>query len=110
MCNSLITHYAIQGERDMEALHERLARIRKAKGLTAKAVARAVGAAETTYRGWESGRSRMIPPFEKLSEVLAISVTELIIGQKPEGAEILDTLVSIEEELRKLRIKIGSRI
>jgi transcriptional regulator with XRE-family HTH domain len=94
----------------MEALHERLARTRKAKGLTAKAVAQAIGEAESTYRGWESGRGRKLPPFEKLSEVLSISVTELVVGQPADLGEVLQTLTVIEGELRRLRLKIGSRI
>lgn len=94
----------------MEELHERLNRLRKAKGLTAKAVAAAIGEAESTYRGWESGRGRKLPPFEKLSQVLAISVTELVVGQQPDLADALDTLVRIEEELRMLRLKMSLRI
>ncbi len=94
----------------MEQLHQRLRRIRKAKGLTAKAVAGAIGEAESTYRGWESGRGRKLPPFEKLSQVLSISVTELVVGQQPALTDAIDTLTRIEEEVRKLRIKMSSRI
>jgi transcriptional regulator with XRE-family HTH domain len=94
----------------MEELHERLARVRKARGLTAKAVANAIGEAESTYRGWESGRGRKLPRFEQLSEVLSISVTELVVGQAPELNEALETLEKIEGQLRKLRLNIGSRI
>ena len=94
----------------MEQLHERLVKLRKAKGLTAKAVARAIGEAESTYRGWETGKGRKLPPFEKLSQVLSISVTELVVGQKPELSEALEVLLRIEEDLRRVRLKMGSRI
>ncbi len=93
----------------MEQLHERLTRIRKAKGLTRKAVAQALGEAESTYRGWESGRGWRLPPLDKLSQILSISVTELLVGQKPEAAELIETLAKVEEELRQLRLKISSR-
>ncbi len=93
----------------MEQLHQRLARIRKAKGLTAKTVAQAIGEAESTYRGWENGRGRKLPPFEKLSQVLSISVTELIVGQKPDLTEALEELKQIEEQLYKLRLRLSSR-
>ncbi len=94
----------------MEPLHERLTRVRKARGLTAKAVARAIGVPESTYREWENGRGRKLLPFEKLSQVLSISVTELIIGQRPEMSEVLESLSQIEEAVRKLRLNLGSRI
>lgn len=70
----------------------------------------AIGEAESTYRGWESDRDRKLPPCELLSQVLSISVTELIVGQKPELAEVLDALERIEEQTRQLRLTIGSRI
>ncbi len=47
---------------------------------------------------------------EKLSQVLSISVTELVVGQKPEAAEIVELLAKAEEILRELRLKIVSRI
>ncbi len=94
----------------MEQLHQRLVRIRKARGLSAKAVAIAIGEAESTYRGWENGRGRKLPPFERLSHVLSISVTELVVGQKPDLSEALESLGKIEEQVRKLRLKLSSRI
>ena len=93
----------------MEKLHQRLLRIRKAKGLTAKEVAFAIGEAESTYRGWESGRGLNLPPFEKLSQVLSISVTELVVGQSPEMADVLESLAQIEVDVRELRLKMASR-
>lgn len=94
----------------MEPLHQRLIRIRQQRGLTAKAVARAIGVAESTYRQWENGKGRKLPPFQKLSEVLSISVTELLIGQKPEIADVLESLANIEQEIRELRLKLGTNL
>ena len=94
----------------MEQFHQRLARIRKAQGLTATVVAKAIGEAESTYRGWESGRGRKLPPFTKLSQVLSISVTELVVGQRPDFSEVMDQLNKIEDQIRKLRLDLSSRI
>lgn len=94
----------------MEQLYERLARLRKERKFTAKAVAEAIGEAESTYRGWENERGRKLPPFEKLSQVLSKSVSELVVGHRPEVAEALQILAEVEEQLRRLRLKIGSRI
>lgn len=74
-----------------EKLNQRLKRFREQKGLNAKQMAKLIDTAETTYRDWESGRSlRNIPPFQKICEVLSISVTELIVGQQPERQELID--------------------
>lgn len=95
---------------EMEEIYQRLMRIRKARGLTAKAIAEAIGEAESTYRGWESGRGRKLPPFDKISKVLAISVTELVVGQPPDLEEALEILNKVEQQLHKLRLDLSSRI
>lgn len=93
-----------------ESIAERMARIRKERNLTAKSVAVAVGAAESTYREWENGRGMRLPPFQKISQVLAISVTELVTGEKPELSDVLEELKRAEDILRELRLKLGARI
>ena len=67
-----------------EALNERLKRLREERGLTAKAMAGLIDVAESTYREWEYGRGLKLPPLQKISQVLTISVTELVTGQRPE--------------------------
>ena len=92
------------------SFNQSLEDLRKAKGLTAKAMARAIGVPESTYREWEYGRGLRLPPFQKLSHVLAVSVTELLTGCKPPWQEHLDGLALIESHLRELRLKLSSLI
>lgn len=93
-----------------EKIHQRLERLRRAKQLTAKSMARLIEVPESTYREWEYGRGFKLPPFQKISQVLAISVTELITGEKPELAPLLKELEDIENLIREMRLKIGSLI
>lgn len=93
-----------------EPLNKRLERLRRERGLTAKAMARLIEVPESTYREWEYGRGLKLPPFTKISQVLAISVTELVIGEKPSGQNYLEELKSIEESIRELRLRMGSLI
>jgi DNA-binding transcriptional regulator YiaG len=46
-----------------EPLNQRLERLRREKGLTAKAMAKLIGVAESTYREWEYGRGLKLPGF-----------------------------------------------
>ena len=93
-----------------ESIAARMARLRRERKLTAKAVAIAIGAAESTYREWENGRGMKLPPFHKISQLFAISVTELITGEKPDLAEVTREIEKAEESLRELRLKLGTRI
>lgn len=91
-----------------EPLNKRLERLRKAQGLTAKAMAQLVEIPESTYREWEYGRGLKLPPFQKISQVLAISVTELVTGQKPPLQNHLGELEKIELQCREARLKLSS--
>ena len=91
-----------------EPLNKRLERLRTEKGLTARAMAKAIGVPESTYREWEYGRGLKLPPLQEISQVLAISVTELMTGQAPELSSLMQELEAIEDLLRKSRLKIGS--
>ncbi len=84
---------------EQEALNKRLERLRKVKGLNAKEMARSIGVPESTYREWEYGRGLKLIPFEKISQVLAISVTELITGQQPQWQNHLDELKALEKKI-----------
>ncbi len=90
-----------------EPFHLRLQRLRMLRKLTAKSLARALEIPESTYREWEYGKGRLLP-LEKISQVLAISVTELVTGTPPEMQSHLEELEKIEQMLRQLRLKIGS--
>src|ERR1700679_3386462 len=86
-------------------LNQRLERLRRERGLTAKAMAKLVGVAESTYREWEYGRGLKLPPFQKFSQVLAISVTEIMTGQKPDWEELVEELEVIEKRINELKLK-----
>jgi len=93
-----------------ELFHERLERLRRERKLTAKAMAQSIDVAESTYREWEKGRGMKLPPFQKISQVLAISVTELITGEKPAWAELTEKLMNLEKNITELRLNLSSRI
>ena len=91
-----------------ENLAARLRRLRLNKRITAAEMARLIGVAPTTYREWEKSRGLSLPPFQKISQVLAISVTELISGEKPNMQVHLESLEQIEKLLRELRLKLSA--
>ena len=49
-------------------------------------------------------------PFKKISQVLAISVTELVLGEKPEWHDVLERITMIERVVAELRSDLSSRI
>jgi transcriptional regulator with XRE-family HTH domain len=87
---------------------KRLKKQREALKLTLTEVARAIEVPKTTYADWENGRGLRMIPLKKLSQVLAISVTELVVGERSSGQEIIDELALIEKKVRELKQKIGS--
>lgn len=93
-----------------ESLGQRLERLRKEKNLTAKAVARLIDVPESTYREWEYGRGLKLPPCQKISQVLGISVSELITGESPDWETHLESLEKLEQNLRETRLKLSSLI
>lgn len=95
---------------EAEPLNKRLERLRKKRGLTAKAMARLIDVAESTYREWEYGRGLKLPPWQKISQVLGVSVTELVTGEHSDWRKELAELELIENRLHELRLNIGTRI
>lgn len=73
-----------------ELFHKRLECLRRDRKLTAKAMTQSIDVAESTYREWEKGRGMKLPPFQKISQVLTISVTKLITGEKFALLEVVD--------------------
>ena len=94
----------------LEGFGERLRRLREKKGLSAKEVARQAGIPESTYREWEYGRPQKLPPFSKLSEILESPLSELITGEAADLDWVLNEFALLEEQIRKLRSKLASRI
>ena len=89
-----------------ESFNQRLSRLRKEKNLSAAEMARLIDVPPTTYREWEYGRKTKLPPFLKIGQVLAISVTELVTGQKSSPIPELEELRRIEEKLRQIRLTL----
>jgi DNA-binding XRE family transcriptional regulator len=73
-------------------------------------MAQSIDVAESTCREWEKGRGMKLPPFQRISQVLAISVTELMTGEIPVWAEVIDELARIEKKIAELRLELTSRI
>lgn len=91
-----------------ERFDERLKRLRIEKGLTAQAMADAINVPGSTYRDWENGKGLRIPPLEEISQVLAISVIELVTGRQNSRSDVVSSLAAVETQLRQIRIAIGS--
>jgi transcriptional regulator with XRE-family HTH domain len=88
-----------------ESFNVRLKRLRTERNLSAAEMARLIRVAPTTYREWEYGRGMKFPPFLEISQVLAISVTELVTGQKIGTDRDAAELECLEKKLRELRLK-----
>jgi hypothetical protein len=73
-------------------------------------MARQIDMAESTYREWEYGRRLKPPLLLKTSQVLTISVTALVIGDRFNPQEHLDQLKLLETSLAEIRLNLGSRI
>ena len=94
-----------------ETLGKRLERLRKEKNFTAKQVARLIEVPESTYHDWESNRNaKNQMPFQKISLVLAVSVTELITGELPDKQELLEGVKELEEKIIELKNIISTKI
>jgi transcriptional regulator with XRE-family HTH domain len=87
---------------------ERLKTLRAHKGLSASEMARLIGVPQTTYSDWENGKGLRIPPLLKISQVLAISVTELVIGQQTPADELIKEIELVEEKLRSIKVKLST--
>lgn len=98
-----------RGEVQMaEQFHKRLKRLRTKRNLSASELAKLIGVAQSTYSDWENGKGLRIPPYQSISQVLAISVTELITGELPSIESTLKELESLEKRLREIRAKLSS--
>ena len=91
-----------------EEFSVRLKRLREKAGLSTHELAKLIGIAQSTYSDWENGKGLRPVPYQKMSQVLAISVTELITGMKPSNQEVIEELESIESKIREIKIKLTS--
>lgn len=94
-----------------EPIYIRLKRIRCDQNISVKKMAQLIGVPLSTYREWEKGRGiKSLPPFVKISQVLAISVTELMTGDTPNLKWVSDDLQAIEIQARNLKLKLNNFI
>lgn len=84
----------------MESLGKRLMRLRTNKNLSQAELARLIGVSSSTYREWELGRDIQGEPYMKLSEILEVSLTELLTGKI---ATFEEHLLRIEESVKSIR-------
>lgn len=91
-----------------EEFSTRLKRLREKAGLSTHEMAKLIEVAQSTFSDWENGRGLRPVPYQKMSQVLAISVTELITGMKPNNREIIEELESIESKIREMKTKLNS--
>lgn len=91
-----------------EAFHRRLKRLRERANLSTHEMAKLIGVAQSTYSDWEHGRGLRPLPYQEMSQVLAISVTELITGMKPNNQHVIEELNGIEAKIREIKTKLSS--
>lgn len=91
-----------------EKFAERLKALRVQKGLSASEMARLIGVPQSTYSDWENGKGLRLPPLQRISQVLAISVTELVTGQQIPADELIKEIEFVEEKLRSIKAKLSS--
>lgn len=78
----IVTHMATKDSAFFKALGERIATIRKERGMTQQALAEQLGIAQQTLGHYEVARARiaadLLPP---LARLLDVSLDELLIGE-----------------------------
>lgn len=84
----------------MNTFGKRLKALREQKNLTLKEVADALKVSGSTYREWENGRSILGEPYLSLAQILGVSLTELMTGEKP---TVEKELTLIEEHIKNIR-------
>jgi transcriptional regulator with XRE-family HTH domain len=95
-----------EGEWIMNAIGKRIKAGREKKGWSVTEAAKAIGIPTSTYREWEYGRGVRADLVLVLSEALDVSVVELLRGEKPGKAEILQDLQEIERLLAAIKTKV----
>lgn len=87
---------------------KRLRQLREAKNFTASEVAQALKVPITTYREWENGRAIRGLPYVRIAEILQVSLTELMTGEKSERKELFEQLEQIERLIFQHRKSLQS--
>lgn len=85
----------------MESFSQRLKRLRVAKGLTVKEIAKQIGVSVSTYREWEYGRAiQSIDPYLHLTKVLRVGLIELLTGKVSSHQALIKRLEEIQTQAR----------
>lgn len=91
---------------DKEKTGQLITRLRKDKGLTQKQLADALNVTDKAVSKWERGLSFPdISMLEPISELLDISIMEILAGEKLDGAEPMTRLEA--KELIDASVEIG---
>lgn len=90
------------------AFYTRLRALRVRQNLTSTEMARLLQVPKSTYSDWENGKRLNMPPLLKISQILSISVTELITGEQPNHQTTLNKIVEIEKILSQIKANIAS--
>lgn len=87
-----------------ERFADRLARLRRAQGLSAQKLANLLNVPASTYRAWETGRAiQGHQALLDLSRTLSVSLGELLTGTRSQFFQVAHRLESVETELRSIR-------
>lgn len=72
--------------------------------LKVKEVAQYIGVAESTYREWENGRRIQGEPYLKISEILHISIGDLLgLNKRDVLQELFTQIENLEKHVKILR-------
>ncbi len=73
-----------------------------------KEMAQKIDVPVTTYREWEYGRAIQGEPYVAISEVLEVSLYELLTGTSKDKNRVNLALLDAENALRKIRLEVMS--
>lgn len=98
-------HAQLEGSTDYNMLGDRLARLRRAKGLSKSDLAEQLGVTATSICYWEQGRSRpRLARIEALAALLGTSPAELIRPERTAAAaeRLCETVARMRAEIARV--------
>jgi transcriptional regulator with XRE-family HTH domain len=87
----------------MNPINDRIRRQRMKLNKTVKSIAEELNVPVSTYRDWEYGRAIKIEYLVSLSQILQISVLELLTGESFDNHILLEQVLKLEEGIKQLR-------
>jgi transcriptional regulator with XRE-family HTH domain len=88
----------------MEHFYQRLKFHRDKRGIKVAQMGKLLGVSVSTYRDWEYGRSITGEPYVLMSQVLQISLSELLTGNKASPIKIRQSLEKIKKHVTELEL------